>query len=127
MSIPKEIDFGFRINNREPDLWALDIPVEEIDIEELEHNLDIPYLEKEGTDDWNLSPRILIENFDNEHTHREKVEEADTSFPIEIYFFNGSWKILDGIHRYTKVLMKNSKTIKVRRITKEHLETLDWI
>lgn len=127
MSIPEEIDFGFRINHKEPALWALDIPIEEIDLKLLDSNLDIPYLEKEGTNEWNLSPRMLIENFDKEHSHRKKVENADISHPIEIYFFKGSWKILDGVHRYTKLIMQNEQKIKVRKISDYHLKQLGWI
>ncbi len=45
MPIPDIIKTGFKID--EPKLWKIDIPVEEILITEIEHNLDIPYLEKE--------------------------------------------------------------------------------
>ena len=62
MPLPEILNIGFKTD--EAKLWAIDIPVEEIDISEIDHNLDIPYLEQEGTDDWNLTPRMLIENFD---------------------------------------------------------------
>lgn len=70
MPLPDMLNTGFKIN--EPKLWAIDIPVEEIAISEIEYNLDILYLEKEGTNDWNLSPRMLIENFDKEFHHAKK-------------------------------------------------------
>lgn len=104
-------------------MWNLDLPIEEIDILNLSHNLDIPYLEKEGTDDWNLTPRMLIENFDNEISHKEKVIKADIQYPIEIYFNKWEWIILDGVHRYVKLIQKWKKKIRVRKVSKIDLES----
>ena len=114
MNKPKEIDIGFDIDYKK--LWDLDIPVEEIDISLLEYNMDFPYLEQEGTDDWNLTPRMLINNFEKEISHAKKVTEADLSYPIEIYFHNDGWIILDGVHRYTKSVKDGLKTIKVKKV-----------
>ena len=115
MPRPKEIDFGFV--HEDSKIWELDIPSEAIPIYELEHNLDIPYLDKKGTDDWNLTLRELITHPDNEPGHYEKIKDAQMEYPIEIYFFNGSWKILDGVHRFCKAIMENRQTIAVRKIT----------
>ena len=117
---PKEIDIGFKVDYKK--LWNLDIPAEEIDISELECNLDFPYLEQENTDDWNLTPRMLIENFEKEISHAKKVKETDLNYPIEIYFHNGNWIILDGIHRYVKALMGGLGTIRVRRVSNTMLD-----
>lgn len=111
---PVSIDLGFKINFKK--LWALDLSVEEIDLKSLSNNLDIPYLEREGTDDWNLTPRELVKNFGKEVTHARKVNRAKLSFPIDICYFKGQWIILDGVHRYTKALMAGEATIKVRRV-----------
>lgn len=97
----------------------MEIPAEEIEIAEIEYNLDIPYLEQEGTDDWNLTPRMLVENFEREKLHAKKVEEADLKYPIEIYLHQGKWIILDGVHRFSKAVRLGHQTIKVRRISKE--------
>lgn len=64
MPLPDILNTGFKISEKE--LWGINSPIEEINISELEHNLDIPYLEKENTDDWNLTPRMLIKNFNKE-------------------------------------------------------------
>ncbi len=117
MPLPDILNTGFKID--EPKLWAIDIPVEEIPISEIEYNLDIPYLEKEGTDDWNLTPRMLIKNFDKEFYHAKEVNKADLKHPIEIYLHKGEWIILDGIHRFTKAVRLGHKTIKVRRVSEE--------
>ena len=120
MSKPVILDLGFSYDASK--LWPLNIPVEEIAISELENNLDIAYLEREGTDDWNLTPRMLLENFDKETSHAKKVNEADLNFPIEIYFNQGQWIILDGVHRFAKAIKLGNKTIKVRKVTPELLK-----
>lgn len=117
MSKPKEIDYGFVYEFSK--IWKLDIPVEEMSIAELESNLDIPYLEKEGTDEWNLTLRELIASGEKEPTHYKAVLAADLKYPIEIYFFNGYWTILDGVHRLCKAIIEGRKTIGVRKVTEE--------
>lgn len=117
MTRPKEIDFGFK--HEDSKIWKLDIPAEEIPIAELESNLDIPYLEKEGTDDWNLTLRELITNPEKEPSHYQRVKSVQLKYPIQIYFFDGSWKILDGVHRSCKAVMDGKKTIIARKITAE--------
>ena len=117
MSLPDILDVGFKTD--EPKLWAVDIPVEEIPTSEIEHNLDIPYLEQEGTHDWNLTPRMLIENFDKEPFHAKKVNEVDLKYPIEIYLHKGKWIILDGVHRFTKAVRLGHKKIQVRKVSEE--------
>jgi len=117
MPLPDILNIGFKTD--EPKLWAVNIPVEEIDISEIDYNLDIPYLEQEGTNDWNLTPRMLIENLDKEFLHAKKVNEADLKYPIEIYWHQEKWIILDGVHRFTKTVRLGYKKIKVRKVSEE--------
>src|SRR3990167_1252920 len=117
MPLPDILNIGFVID--EPKLWAVDIPIEEIPISEIEHNLDIPYLEQKGTNDWNLTPRMLIENFDKEISHAKKVTEADLTYPIYIYLHQDKWIILDGVHRFTKAVKLGYEKIKVKRVPPE--------
>ena len=117
MPLPDILNTGFKTDSAK--LWTVPIPAEEIPISEIEYNLDIPYLEQEGTDDWNLTPRMLIENFDKEFSHAKKVTEANLRHPIEIYFHKGKWIILDGVHRFTKAVRLGHKTIKVRKVSEE--------
>lgn len=119
MKKPKEIETGINFDYKK--LWDLDIPVEEIGIEEISANMHFPYLEREGTDDWNLTPRMLIDNFEKESSHAAKVKKANSKFPIEIYLHNSSWIILDGVHRYVQAVMNGEKTIRVRKVTRAML------
>lgn len=115
MPLPDILNIWFQID--EPKLWAIDIPIEEVPISEIEYNLDIPYLEKEWTNDRNLTPRMLIENFDKEYHHKAVVNKADLNHPIEVYFHKDKRIILDGVHRFTKAVILWYKAIKLRRIS----------
>jgi hypothetical protein len=72
---PSSIHTGFHFPQEM--YYDLDLPVEEVNISDLIHNADIPYLEKEGTDNWNLTPRELIAHFETEYTHAERTTLAD--------------------------------------------------
>jgi hypothetical protein len=117
MPKPKEIDFNFIYEDSK--IWSLDIPSEEMLITDLESNLDIAYLDKQGTDDWNLTLRELINAPDREPGHYEKIKTAQMIYPIEIFFFDGSWRILDGVHRFCRAVKENRKKINVRKVTPE--------
>jgi len=119
MQKPATIDIGFKIDDSK--LRNLDIPVEEIELETLAHNLDIPYLEQEGTDDWNLTPRMLLENLDRNPSHAKRVEEVDLKYPICIYFHKNQWIIIDGVHRYVKALKEKRTSIFAKKLTLNHL------
>ncbi len=118
MPLPDTINIWFKIDEKK--LHAMtDIPVEEINISDIDYNMNIPYREQEWTDDRNLSPKMFIENIDKEHHHRKVVENADIKYPIELYFHKWKWIIIDWVHRFTKILMLGHKTIKVRKISDE--------
>lgn len=117
MPLPDILNTGFKSD--ESKLWEMDILVETIPISELDYNLDIPYLESEGTEDWNLSPRMLLENFDKEITHAKRVYGVDLNYPIYIYLHKGEWIILDGVHRFTKASKLGNKEIQVKRVSDE--------
>jgi hypothetical protein len=53
--------------------------------------------------------------------HREKIERADTSFPIDIMENKGKWLILDGLHRLVKLYEQGAKTVRVRIIPREKI------
>lgn len=117
--IPQEIDLWWWIN--EEVLRWLDIPVEKMEMKDLEHNLDISYRESIGTDDRNLTPRQTLENMEYEIRHAQKIRNADTNYPIEIYHFKWKRIVLDGTHRLAKLKMKWVDCVTVRKVTDELL------
>lgn len=114
----------WRDNNK---LWALDVPVEEIDIDELLWILEIPFWEDE---DGNIviTPNEVIKNPDAYPYHRDKIKNCDTSFPIDIMKNKkGKWLTLDGLHRLVKMFLNKETKIRVRKIPPEivHLTARD--
>jgi hypothetical protein len=105
-------DIGFR---------DLDLPIISIPIKTLLWHLDLPVWEKDGTDDWNLTPRQVIEREMGTDEHYQRVLEADLSYPILVTEYNKHLVILDGIHRLVKAFLENRTTIRAKRIPREHL------
>lgn len=97
-------------------VWKLDVPVTEMDIENLIWHFDIPFWDKEGTDEFNLTPWEVIKNLEKEPIHFQKIQDADISHPIDIIENKGKWRVLDGLHRLAQLYLKGQKTIKVRKI-----------
>src|SRR3989344_2081254 len=71
-------DLPFWRDNKK--LWALDIPVEEMDINEMIWILDIPFWEDEKGNIV-ITPQEVIDNLDKYPEHRDKIKNCDTSFP----------------------------------------------
>ncbi|MES3005911.1 MAG: hypothetical protein V4664_03110 [Patescibacteria group bacterium] len=117
--IIKDVGFDFDWSSKK--VWALDEPTEEIDINELLWHFDIPFWEKEGTDDYNLKAWDVIKHPEIEKTHYAKVQAADLIHPIDIMENKGRWLILDGLHRLVKVYIQKEKTVFVRKIPRSRI------
>ncbi len=50
-------------------------------------------------------------------THAKKVNEADLQYPIDLYFNQNKWILLDGVHRLAKAVKLGHKKIKVRKVS----------
>ena len=110
-------DFDWDLNK----VWGLDEPTIEMPISELVWHLDIPFWESEGTDDWNLTPREVIDHPHEQPSHWKKIQEADTSYPIDIMENKGRWVLLDGLHRLSKLYMAGEKNVRVRKIPRNRI------
>lgn len=100
-------------------LWALEVPVEEMNVDELLWILDVPFWEDEEGNIV-ITPKEVIDNPDKYPAHRDKIKAADTSYPIDIMKNkNGKWLTLDGLHRLVKLVLKKEKTVRVRKIPPE--------
>lgn len=123
--VPKEIrvdprhaahafDLPFWRDNQK--LWALKVPVEEMDMRELEWIFEVPFWEdKKGN--IVITPREVMDRMDKYPYHRDKILRADTSHPIDIMKNKkGQWLTLDGLHRLEKLHLRKEKKIRVRKI-----------
>src|SRR3989338_4250787 len=115
--IPKIIqDVGFDFDWDSKKVWALELPTEEMPIEELLWHFDIPFWDSEGTDAYNLRPWDLIANPVEEPTHFLAIEKADLDYPIDIMWNKGRWVILDGLHRLVKYYLQGVTLLKIRKV-----------
>ena len=108
-------------------LWALEVPVEEMDISELTWIFDIPFWEDE---DGNIviTPQEVMDNMDEYPYHRDKTLNADISYPIDIMKNKkGKWLTLDGLHRLVKLHLNKVSKIQARKVPPEliHLTARD--
>jgi len=108
-------------------LWALEVPVEEMNIDELRWIMDVPFWED---DDGNIviTPNEVIQNMDRYPDHRDRIQNADNSFPLDVMKNKkGEWLTLDGLHRLVKQILEGRKTVRVRKIPREivHLTARD--
>ncbi len=112
------LDFG---NWEEEKIWALDIPVSDMSVSELEWHLDCPFWESDEGERYTITPRQVLEKSEGTTKEQEKVEKADTTYPIDIYYNKDKWLILDGLHRLVKLYADGLKVVKVRIITEGKL------
>jgi len=120
-----DLDF-WRDNEK---LWALEVPVEDMDINELFWILDVPFWEdKDGN--IVITPSEVINNLDKYPEHRDRIKTADTTHPLDIMKNKkGKWLTLDGLHRLAKLIIEGKQTIRVRKIPPEliHLTARDRV
>ncbi|MDO8617748.1 MAG: hypothetical protein Q7N87_02575 [Candidatus Uhrbacteria bacterium] len=108
-------------------LWALKVPVEEIEINELLWIFDVPFWEdKDGN--IVITPNEVIRDLDKYPDHRDRIKNSNTSHPLDIMKNKkGEWLTLDGLHRLVKLFLEGKKTVRVRKIPPEliHLTARD--
>lgn len=109
-------------------VWALDFPIEEIDIEELTWHFEIPF-HLEGRGVYNLKSSEIINNPKKYKKEYERTINSDLSFPIDIMKNKGRWLILDGLHRLMKAKILGIKKVNVRKIPRSKIKDIvkDWL
>ena len=121
--IPQIIkDVGFDFSWSEEKVWALDIPVEEMDINELTWHFAIPFHWENGV--YNLTSQEIIDNPDAHKEEYERTMKADLIHPIDIMENKGRWLILDGLHRLMKSSILGMKKVQVRKIPRERISEI---
>jgi hypothetical protein len=115
--IIQNVGFDFKWDSKK--VWALELPVEDMPIDELLWHFDIPFWDSEGTDAWNLKPWDVIANPEKEPSHFSAVEKAGLDYPIDIMWNKGRWGVLDGLHRLVKYYLQGAKIVKVRKVHEE--------
>lgn len=112
------LDFG---NWDEEKIWALNLPVVEMDIKELLWHFDAPFWPNDDDERWTITPWDVIHKIERSSKEQQKMEKSDLSYPIDILENKGRWLVLDGLHRLTKAYMQGKEKVRVRIIPKERL------
>ena len=110
-------DVGFENGWNEKEVWELKFPTETVPIEVLTWHFDIPFWNSDNG--WyDLTPRQVLENPSCFGNHVERIEQADTNYPIDICSNpkTKKWTILDGLHRLAKLSLHSIPTANVRKI-----------
>lgn len=124
--LPKEIQKnGFDFHWDKHKLWALDIPVEYLDVSLLVWQLELPFWAHDGKK-YNLCPMRVLENIDLYPEHKDRILNADTSHPIDVMKNqNSKLEILDGVHRLVKLMLEGNTKIKVRNIPRSAISLIE--
>ena len=122
--IPQIIkDVGFDFDWSEEKVWALDVPAEEMDIQELTWHFDIPFLWENGV--YDLKPQEVIDEPEKHKEEYERTMKADLVHPIDIMENKGRWLILDGLHRLIKFSILNMQKVQVRKISQDLIPKIE--
>lgn len=116
-------DVGFDFSWSEEKVWALDVLVTKMDINELTWHFDIPFL-WEGDGIYNLKPQEVIDNPNEHQEEYERTMKADLKHPIDIMENKGRWLILDGLHRLMKASIQGLPEVDVRIIPRDKISKI---
>lgn len=119
--LPSELSFFIQFNWDNKKIWALDLRVETVAIEELAWHLELPFWSTVPREPlFNLRPCEVLANPEAHAVHWRRIQNADTKFPLHI-FFTDRWVIMDGIHRLAKLVLDGASELKIRRVPESAL------
>lgn len=119
-------EVGFDFSWSEEKVWALDLPIEEMMIDELEWHFAIPFWWTNGQK-YNFEPRWVIENPDKYPERYKRIMAADSTYPLDIMHRRGRWLLLDGLHRLVKAKLLGKTTVKVRKVPVEMIDLIKLV
>lgn len=113
-AIIEEVGFDFQWDEQK--VWKLDVPIEEMGVDELGWHLDVPFIWSKPEGYYDVNPREVIEHPAQHPEEHERTMQADTGYPIDIMYWKKRWLILDGLHRLMKQTIQGVATVQVRKI-----------
>jgi len=114
---PPEIikQIGFDFDWEESKVWALNLPVEDMLISDLEWHFDIPFWDTLNGF-YDLKPQDVIKDPKQYEQEYKRTMASNLTYPLDIMMWKGRWLLLDGLHRLVKACILGQKTIKVRKV-----------
>lgn len=120
--ITKDLGFDFWWDTQK--LWEIDLPIEDMEVEELEWMFELPFWDLNGKS-ISLKPIDVKQNPSKYKEQFERTLQTDLAFPINIIYLNYKWVIMDGLHRLLKAKILGNKTIRVKRAYKKHIPLIE--
>lgn len=113
--------FPFPINIEE--MWKSEKLVEDLPVEELMWNLEIPWWNADEKSSYNLTPKDVLKNIDLYKEHKERIEKADTQYPLLLLQTKQNrWVIYDGVHRFLKEISNGKKRVSCQKFYINEME-----
>jgi hypothetical protein len=113
-AIIKEVGFDFSWDERK--VWELDVPAEEMSIDELTWHFDMPFIWSKPDGYYDVNPREVIEHPELHIEEYERTMQSDTDYPIDVMYWKKRWLILDGLHRLMKQAILGTTVVQIRKI-----------
>lgn len=104
-------------------LWALDLPIRRLAVEELVWLLDLPVWGKAGVR-FRVSPAQVRADPDKFRKHLRRAMAADLEYPIHLVEHKGRLVILDGYHRLLKAAMQGRREIDAMVLSQQDFDSI---
>ncbi|HEY1178384.1 MAG TPA: hypothetical protein VGF17_19690 [Phytomonospora sp.] len=104
-------------------LWALDLPVAEVAVEELVWHLELPFWAV-GETPFAVTPREVADDPERHAGQWERTLSADLAMPIHAVERDGRLVVLDGVHRLLKAVVEGRGTIAVKTLRPGDLDRI---
>jgi hypothetical protein len=101
-------------------LWALDLPAEEVRVDELAWQLSLPWW-RDGDRYFAIRPSDILKAPERYGDQFRRTLAADMGKPIHITLRHGRWFVLDGVHRLLKAVLVGAETVRAHKLSPEQL------
>jgi len=105
-------------------LWALDLPVEDMPVSELEWHLEVPLWPDATGAPYSATPRQVLEDPAAHAAEFERINAASMRYPLEVLVHMGRVMILDGVHRLANACRSGAESVRVRRVPQDAVTRL---
>ena len=96
-------------------VWSLPTPVSQLPFENLAWHLGLTvWSTVRGEPRFDLAPATVLAAPSAHARHWAKIQNADLSYPLELFDHGGRWVILDGYHRLCRHYLSQTQQVPVR-------------
>jgi hypothetical protein len=96
-------------------VWSLPTPTSYLSLQDLTWHLDLTvWTTVKGKPRFDLAPATVLAAPELHTRHWGKIQEADLSYPLELFRNGHRWVILDGYHRLARHYLQRNHQIPVR-------------